>query len=435
MGGWYDHVTPTTFWLAASAFAGAGGVILLVIARPLRAWMGADADTGELLGLVVVGTLHQQRQLVGGEAEGAVLRAQAAVHVLGQQGGDFLGVGVADALLQRVEAVDVQQHGGAHALAVRRDGLGQRLRQRAAAVESGLRGGRRALAALGADQQLDHALAVLGAEDQLRPHLHRALAPGQHHVERLAVVLALLHRAQAFLDLHLLVRRHQVDQRLAGQFRRVVGAEQVGEGLVGVGDDAFLHVRHRVGGVGGELLVARLEVGQALLRQAQVAHVVVLDELAHHHQFKVPQLAQVFVGGEILRAGGQRRHGVLDRVAVADHHHRQVRPQPRAQLDHRRGRRGLQLLVGQHQVGRVALHHVLQVFEVVDPGHPQRMAGVAQVAFDALGDFLGRGHDQQHPRGLAQQCGGEFGHRFARHHGSSVLAGCPDCSRARRGTR
>ena len=46
MGGWYDHVTPTTFWLAASGFAGVGGVILLLIARPMRAWMGADSEQG-----------------------------------------------------------------------------------------------------------------------------------------------------------------------------------------------------------------------------------------------------------------------------------------------------------------------------------------------------------------------------------------------------
>ena len=42
MGGWYDRVTPTVFWLAAAGFAGVGGLILLLIAKPLRAWMGID---------------------------------------------------------------------------------------------------------------------------------------------------------------------------------------------------------------------------------------------------------------------------------------------------------------------------------------------------------------------------------------------------------
>ncbi len=238
----------------------------------------------ELLGLVVVGALHQQGQFVGGEDERLVLRSEAAVHGFRQQRGHFLGVGVADALFQRVEGVDVQQHGGAHGLAV--DGrFRQRIAEHAAAVEGGLRRSGAALAALGADQQLDHALAVLGAQDQLCLDVHLALAADQHQFQRFAVVLAFLHRAQAFLDLALLVRRHQVDQGLAGEFGRIVIAEQVGEGEIGVGQDAFLYVRHGVGGAFGQLLVARLEIGQALLRQAQVAHVMVFDELAHHHQF------------------------------------------------------------------------------------------------------------------------------------------------------
>lgn len=42
MGGWYDHVTPTQFWLVSAAISGGGGLILLMIARPFRRWIGPD---------------------------------------------------------------------------------------------------------------------------------------------------------------------------------------------------------------------------------------------------------------------------------------------------------------------------------------------------------------------------------------------------------
>ncbi|WP_353230813.1 peptide MFS transporter [Novosphingobium sp.] len=45
MGNWYTSVTPTQFWIASAGFAGIGGALLLLIARPLRRWMGPDSET------------------------------------------------------------------------------------------------------------------------------------------------------------------------------------------------------------------------------------------------------------------------------------------------------------------------------------------------------------------------------------------------------
>jgi POT family proton-dependent oligopeptide transporter len=42
MGGWYEHVSPPLFWLAAASWAGIGGTVLLVVATPLARWMGPD---------------------------------------------------------------------------------------------------------------------------------------------------------------------------------------------------------------------------------------------------------------------------------------------------------------------------------------------------------------------------------------------------------
>jgi hypothetical protein len=174
----------------------------------------------------------------------------------------------------------------AHSLVV-----GRPLRQCADEHGAALHGApRRGLAgaALGADQQLDHAFAVLSSEDQLGLDVDLAFAADQHQFQGLAIVLALLHRAQPFLDLALLVGRDQIDQRLARQVGRIVVAEQVGEGQIGAGDNAFLHVRHCVGGPGRQLLVAGFEVGQTPLGQPEIAQMVVFDELPHHHRSRSP---------------------------------------------------------------------------------------------------------------------------------------------------
>jgi len=83
------------------------------------------------------------------------------------------------------------------------------------------------------DQQLDHAFTVW-VPDQLRLDVDLALAPTSTS-SRAAVVLALLHR-RSVLDLALLVRPHQVDQRLAGKLGRI-RSRSVGEGQVGIGQE------------------------------------------------------------------------------------------------------------------------------------------------------------------------------------------------------
>ncbi len=146
-------------------------------------------------------------------------------------------------------------------------------------------------------------------------------------------------------------------------------------------------------------------------------------------------MAQIVVGDEVLGAGRKGGDSVLHRMLVADDHHGQVRAQLVDQFDDF-SRRGVpDVFVAQHQIRRIALQYVLQVFQVGDPGHPQGMAGVAQMTLDALGHFLGGGDDQQDPGGFAQQGGWQLCHRLARYHGNSVFAGAPGNSRARRGTR
>ena len=81
-------------------------------------------------------------------------------------------------------------------------------------------------------------------------------------------MLALEHGAQALLDLAPLAGLDQIDQGLAGEFGRVVKAEQFREGEIGASQNAFLHETHSVPGRIGELLVARFEIGEALLRAA-----------------------------------------------------------------------------------------------------------------------------------------------------------------------
>jgi len=44
MGAWYDHVSPPLFWTVSAAFSGCGGLLLLLIAKPLDRWMGPECD-------------------------------------------------------------------------------------------------------------------------------------------------------------------------------------------------------------------------------------------------------------------------------------------------------------------------------------------------------------------------------------------------------
>lgn len=44
MGNWYSQVSPSVFWAVAASFAGVGGAVLLVIAAPLRRWMGQESQ-------------------------------------------------------------------------------------------------------------------------------------------------------------------------------------------------------------------------------------------------------------------------------------------------------------------------------------------------------------------------------------------------------
>lgn len=41
MGGWYQSVTPTTFWIASASIAGVAGLVVLAIDRPFLRWLDA----------------------------------------------------------------------------------------------------------------------------------------------------------------------------------------------------------------------------------------------------------------------------------------------------------------------------------------------------------------------------------------------------------
>lgn len=44
MGGWYEQMTPSAFWLLDASIVGVAGIALLVANRPLRAWLGAERE-------------------------------------------------------------------------------------------------------------------------------------------------------------------------------------------------------------------------------------------------------------------------------------------------------------------------------------------------------------------------------------------------------
>ena len=159
-----------------------------------------------------------------------------------------------------------------------------------------------------------------------------------------------------------------------------------------------------------------------------------LGELAYDHQLQMAQVVDVVVGREILSAGGQCRDTRLDAPLPADQHYRQVRPQRAAQGQNAVAHRAAHVAVAEHQVRRIAAQERLDIFEFLDPGHAQRVASIAQMAFDPLGDFLGSGSNQQN---AARCIGGTRNDGFGRihDHGTSVFAGSPAISRTRRGRR
>ena len=44
MGDWYTRVSPSLFWITSASFAGVGGVVLLLIAKPLHRMLGAGSE-------------------------------------------------------------------------------------------------------------------------------------------------------------------------------------------------------------------------------------------------------------------------------------------------------------------------------------------------------------------------------------------------------
>lgn len=44
IGGLYESLSPTTFWLVHAAIVGGGGLVMLVAARPLRRWFDTHRD-------------------------------------------------------------------------------------------------------------------------------------------------------------------------------------------------------------------------------------------------------------------------------------------------------------------------------------------------------------------------------------------------------
>lgn len=49
MGGWYETIGPSAFWMINAAIVGSAGVILLVACRPLRRWLGPETDAASEL--------------------------------------------------------------------------------------------------------------------------------------------------------------------------------------------------------------------------------------------------------------------------------------------------------------------------------------------------------------------------------------------------
>jgi hypothetical protein len=236
---------------------------------------------------------------------------------------------------------------------------------------------------------LNAGLAVELRAHQLELERRRVAADDQRRgVQRVAGPLALHAGDQRALDGRVVVRIEGVHQRRAHDILGVRIAEQREPGGIRVDDDAFLHLRDRVGRALDDVLQLLLVFAGGSERRRQRAIEAVGPELATDHQL---QPRDVRERHRVLRAErqGLGDHSLVELLAHDQHRHvgREARPEVHGarQVD--------DALVGeqhQHFGGRLG-QRVAKVAGVRQPGHVNRVAGVPERLVDGLDIVLTAG--------------------------------------------
>ena len=331
---------------------------------------------GELADEVLAGE-HADRVLDLGEAVGLHVGelAHAALH------------GVGAALLDGGEQIALLQEAG-------RCVVLDRMRELQLKVVIGALVVRR-----NADARRRLVLIIRLGESERQRHA-RAVGEQRLDLQRVIGPLALQAGDQRALERRMSLGLEQVHQRSAGE--RIVArvAEQLEPRAIGIDDDAFLHVRDRVGGAFEEPLQLLAIFARRGQRRRQRPLEAMRAQLAAHHRL---QAAAVGERHHVLGARAHRfgDHGLVD--LLAHDHHRHFGSALLLDLDERAQVDAELVDEGDEQLGIELRDGIRQVARVRQPRAMHRMAGIAQRAVDGLDVVLRPRHDDQWNRALFAQ--------------------------------